>query len=93
MLRDSPNAKLRACYKESVRRWRDKYVALSPAAQQLTQNSGSAAGFRPAGELTAEVGGVHQSGEEHGGVKDRFIADEFEQAGEVHARMLAWMAS
>ena len=33
MLRDSPNAKLRACYKESVRRWRDKYVALSPAAQ------------------------------------------------------------
>ena len=52
-----------------------------------------AAGFRPAGELAAEVGGVHRPGEEHGGVEDGLIADEFEQAGEVHARMLAWMAS
>jgi len=58
-------------------------------APQLDQ----AAGFRPAGELTAEVGGVHRPGEEHGGVEDGLIADEFEQAGEVHARMLAWMAS
>ena len=36
-------------------------------APQLDQ----AAGFRPAGELTAEVGGVHRPGEEHGGVEDR----------------------
>ena len=63
------------------------------AAQQLTQNSGSAAGFRPAGELAAEVSRIHWPGKEHSGVKDGFIADEFEQAGEVHARMLAWMAS
>ena len=58
-------------------------------APQLDQ----AAGFRPAGELTAEVGGVHRPGEEHGGVEDGFIANEFEQAGEVHASMLARTAS
>ena len=58
-------------------------------APQLDQ----AAGFRPAGELTAEVGGVHRPGEEHGGVEDGFIANEFEQAGEVHASMLTRTAS
>ena len=58
-------------------------------APQLDQ----AAGFRPAGELAAEVSRIHRPGKEHSGVEDGFIANEFEQAGEVHARMLAWMAS
>ena len=58
-------------------------------APQLDQ----AAGFRPAGELTAEVSRIHRPGEEHGGVEDGFIANEFEQAGEVHASMLTRTAS